>query len=68
MLSMPTEGEQLYLYLAVSYKAVSVVLAREVDMIQHLVYYVSKSLINTKSWYPKDWEVCLWIAQLRIKD
>ncbi|XP_019184635.1 PREDICTED: uncharacterized protein LOC109179589 [Ipomoea nil] len=43
VLSTPQVGEPLFLYLAASAKAVSSVLVREEDRVQHPVYYVSRS-------------------------
>ncbi|XP_063942737.1 uncharacterized protein LOC135150384 [Daucus carota subsp. sativus] len=44
LLSKPVDGETLYVYLAVSEKALSAVLVREDRKIQKPVYYVSKIL------------------------
>jgi len=49
-LSKPKDGEQLYIYLAVSKGAVSAVLVREEDK-QFPVYYVSKSLLDAETRY-----------------
>ncbi|XP_074297348.1 uncharacterized protein LOC141628059 [Silene latifolia] len=46
LLSKPEQGEPLFLYLAVTEVAVSVVLVREQDKEQRPVYYVSKSLLT----------------------
>ena len=43
LLSLSKEGENLYLYLAVSATAVSTILIREEDKKQLLVYYVSQA-------------------------
>ncbi|XP_028091378.1 uncharacterized protein LOC114291717 [Camellia sinensis] len=43
------QGEELYLYLAVSDHAVSAVLIREVDKEQRPVYYVSKTLLDAET-------------------
>ena len=44
LLSKPVEGENLYVYLAVSEQALSAVLGREESKVQKPVYYVSKVL------------------------
>ncbi|KAL5574212.1 hypothetical protein UlMin_023809 [Ulmus minor] len=51
LLSKPKDGEQLYIYLAVSEGAVSAVLIRDEDGKQFLVYYVSKSLLDAETRY-----------------
>ncbi|XP_019182148.1 PREDICTED: uncharacterized protein LOC109177291 [Ipomoea nil] len=47
----PQEGEPLLLYLAASAKAVSSVLVREEERVQHPVYYVSRSLKAAETRY-----------------
>lgn len=42
----PIHGEIIYLYLAVSKEAISIVLVREEDHIQKPIYYISKRLID----------------------
>ncbi|XP_019191514.1 PREDICTED: uncharacterized protein LOC109186061 [Ipomoea nil] len=51
VLSTPQVGEPLFLYLAASAKAVSSVLVREDDRVQHPVYYVSRSLKAAETRY-----------------
>ncbi|XP_019194876.1 PREDICTED: uncharacterized protein LOC109188702 [Ipomoea nil] len=51
VLSTPQVGEPLFLYLAASAKAVSSVLVREEDRVQHSVYYVSRSLKAAETRY-----------------
>jgi hypothetical protein len=51
LLVKPEDGEPLYLYMAVSSNAVSAVLVKEADGLQHPVYYVSKSLIDAETRY-----------------
>ena len=51
LLSKPKDGEQLYIYLAVSEGAVSAVLVWEEDGKQFPVYYVSKSLLDAETRY-----------------
>lgn len=53
LLSHPTEGEILYLYLAVSQSAVSSVLVREESGKQKPVYFTSKVLHGAKERYPR---------------
>ncbi|MCI06506.1 hypothetical protein A2U01_0027566, partial [Trifolium medium] len=53
VLSRPMEGETLYIYLAVSTEAVSVVLVREVGTNQSPVYFVSKALSGPELRYQK---------------
>ncbi|KAI0495533.1 hypothetical protein KFK09_021834 [Dendrobium nobile] len=52
LLSKPTSGEKLYLYIAVSAQAISSVLVREENATQRPVYYVSKILSETEGRYP----------------
>ncbi|XP_038688690.1 uncharacterized protein LOC119987863 [Tripterygium wilfordii] len=52
ILAKPKTGEILYLYLAVSEFAISAVLLREENNRQHLVYYVSRSLLDAETRYP----------------
>ncbi|XP_019159714.1 PREDICTED: uncharacterized protein LOC109156332 [Ipomoea nil] len=51
VLSTPQVDEPLFLYLAASAKAVSSVLVREDDRVQHPVYYVSRSLKAAETRY-----------------
>jgi hypothetical protein len=53
LLSRPTEGEILYLYLAVSPSTVSSVLVREDSGVQKPVYFTSKALHGTEERYPR---------------
>jgi len=53
LLSRPTEGEILYLYLAVSRSAVSSVLVREESGKQKPVYFTSKVLHGAEECYPR---------------
>ncbi|GAV60119.1 RVT_3 domain-containing protein [Cephalotus follicularis] len=52
-MSKPKDGEDLYLYLAVTQGAVSAVLVREEDKVKRSVYYVSKALNDTEGRYPE---------------
>ncbi|XP_019194841.1 PREDICTED: uncharacterized protein LOC109188642 [Ipomoea nil] len=51
VLSTPQAAEPLFLYLATSSKAVSSVLVREEERVQHPVYYVNRSLKAAESRY-----------------
>ena len=53
LLSPSKEGENLYLYLAVSTTAVSAALIREEDKKQLPVYYVSQAFQGTEAKYPR---------------
>ena len=53
LLSKPVEGEQLYLYLAVTKYAISGALVSEEEKVQWPVYYISKQLINVETRYPE---------------
>ena len=52
IISKPTFEEGLFLYLAMTENAVSVMLVREEHLMQKLVYYVSKRLLRAESRYP----------------
>ena len=53
LLSKPVEGELFFLYLAVSEYAISGALIREEEKVQWPVYYISKSLNDAETRYPK---------------
>ena len=53
LLSLSKEGENLYLYLAVSAIVVSTTLIREEDRKQLPVYYVSQAFQEVKAKYPR---------------
>ncbi|XP_050258795.1 uncharacterized protein LOC126703759 [Quercus robur] len=53
LLSPSVEGEELYLYLAVTPYAVSSALIREEDKVQRPVYYTSKALKGAEGRYPQ---------------
>ena len=50
ILSALKTGEDLFMYLSVSEHAVNVVLLRD-QVIQHPIYYISKTLVDTKTRY-----------------
>ena len=52
-MSPSKEGENLYLYLAVSVTAVSAALIREEDKTQLPVYYVSQAFQGVEAKYPR---------------
>ena len=51
ILSMPEKEEVLYAYLAVTNYAISLILVKNGDGIQRLVYYISKSLQAAETHY-----------------
>ncbi|GMH09600.1 hypothetical protein Nepgr_011441 [Nepenthes gracilis] len=53
LLASPRDGEELYLYLAVSEVSLSSVLVRQESDIQQPVYYVSKTLTGPETRYPR---------------
>ena len=53
ILVSPSEGELLTLYLAVSDFSTSIVLVRDKDRVQHLIYYCSRALRGAEERYPK---------------
>lgn len=61
LLSTPRERDKLYLYLVVSKLATSTVMVRKKVEIQHPVYYISKTLLDTETRYPriKKWALSL---------
>ena len=52
LLSLSKEGEDLFLYLAVSVTAISVALIREENKVQLSVYYASQAFQGAKARYP----------------
>ena len=53
LLSLSKEGENLYLYLAVSTTTMSATLIREENGMQLLVYYVSQAFQGAKAKHPR---------------
>ncbi|XP_074299025.1 uncharacterized protein LOC141630033 [Silene latifolia] len=51
LLAKPEQGEPLFLYLSVTEAAVSAVLVKEQEGVQHPVYYISKSLLPAETRY-----------------
>lgn len=51
LLAKPKDKEELQLHLAVTHATISVVLVREEDGNQSPIYYVSKTLVDAKTWY-----------------
>lgn len=59
ILSQPVQGEDLYIYLAASDKAISAVLIWEEDGVQKPIFYVSKMLKGAELMYPNIEKVVL---------
>ena len=51
ILSAPEDGDDLFLYLAVSEVAISVVLVREENIKQRPIFYTSKILLDAETRY-----------------
>ena len=51
LLSKPNDGEQLFIYLAISENAVSAVLIQQEDIKQLPIYYMSKSILDVEPLY-----------------
>ena len=51
LLTIPKQGEPLYMYMAVSERAVSDALFREKGTVQQPIFYVSKSFIDAEKRY-----------------
>ncbi|XP_074315578.1 uncharacterized protein LOC141651780 [Silene latifolia] len=49
LLAKPEQGEPLFLYLSVTEAAVSAVLVKEQEGVQHPIYYISKSLLPAET-------------------
>ena len=69
LLSTPREGDQLFLYLAISKWATSSVLVREKERKQHPVYYTSKALVYAETRYPlmEKWALALKTAARKLR-
>ena len=69
VLSTPNEGEELYLYLAVSSHALSAALVREDNCAQRPVYFVSKRFTGAEARYPKLEKLayCLLITSRKLR-
>ena len=67
VLSKPQRGEKLYVYLAVTEVAVSVVLIREKDSNQLPIYYVSKTLLDAETRYSPTEKLVLSLVMASIK-
>ena len=69
MLAKPTTGETLFIYLAVSEVTVSSVLIKEERSTQRAVYYVSKSMTNPETRYPKieKLALCLIVTARKLR-
>ena len=53
LLNPSKEGEDMFLYLAISTTAVSATLIREEQRVQHPVYYVSQAFQGAEAKYPR---------------
>ena len=62
LLSMPREGDELYLYLVISKWATNSVFVREDEGKQHPVYYTSKALVDAETRYPVVEKLALALA------
>ncbi|KAH9727588.1 Ribonuclease H [Citrus sinensis] len=69
LLSTPRDEDKLYLYLAVSDRAVSSVLVREEEGVQYPIYYTSKALLDAETRYPplEKWALALVIAARKLR-
>ncbi|XP_024042632.1 uncharacterized protein LOC112099511 [Citrus clementina] len=69
LLSTPRDGDQLYLYLAVSDRVVSSVLVREEEGVQYPIYYTSKALLDAETRYPplEKWALALVVAARKLR-
>ena len=69
LLNPSVQGEELYLYLAVSHAAVSATLVRKEDRIQKPVYFTSRALHGAEERYPQMEKLAfaLVIAARRLK-
>ena len=53
LLSPSKEGEDLFLYLAVSVTAINAALIRKENKVQLSVYYISQAFQGAEAWYPR---------------
>ncbi|XP_024035603.1 uncharacterized protein LOC112096410 [Citrus clementina] len=69
LLSTPRVGDKLYLYLAISDRAVSSVLVREEEGVQYPIYYTSKALLDAETRYPplEKWALALVVAGRKLR-
>ena len=69
MLSKPRDGDDLFLYLAISSHALSDALVREDAKVQWPVYHISKRLTREEVNYPKLEKLayCLLIASKKLR-
>ncbi|KAL0448047.1 UNVERIFIED_CONTAM: Retrovirus-related Pol polyprotein from transposon opus [Sesamum latifolium] len=67
LLANPKQGETLFLYLAVSDEAISLVLVREQEKVQNPVYYVSKMLQGAEKRYTQIERLALALVVTAIK-
>lgn len=69
LLSKPLPGERLIIYLSVSPNFASAVLIREKEARQHLVYYISKAMVDAEKRYPQleKLDLALVMASRKLK-
>ena len=69
LLSTPREGDKLHLYLVVSKLATSAVMVRKKTGIQHLVYYINKTLLDAETRYPRmeKWALALVMVAQKLR-
>ncbi|GAU35623.1 hypothetical protein TSUD_30400 [Trifolium subterraneum] len=67
VLTRPTEGEKLYLYLAVASEAISAVLIRETEQVQKPVYFVSRALQEPELRYLQKEKIALAVIMAARK-
>lgn len=61
------QGEDLYVYMFVNDHAISGVLVKEREVVQSLVYYVSKSLVHAETRYTSIEKLVLALAMTSTK-
>ncbi|XP_074326642.1 uncharacterized protein LOC141664582 [Apium graveolens] len=67
LLSKPSQGEDLYVYLSTTDHALSVVLVKEHEGVQSPIYYVSKSLVDAEIRYTSLEKLVLALAMTFTK-
>lgn len=69
LLLTPREGDELYMYLAITKWATNLVMVREYEGKQHPVYYTSKALVDAETKYPmmEKWALALVTAARKLR-
>lgn len=67
LLTRPSSGEVLFLYLAVAEEAMSVVLIRETGGGKILIYFISKALVRAETRYQKIEKVAILVVVVSPK-